>query len=570
VNLEFSPAVRQANIQRMAREPLDVIVIGGGITGAGIARDAAMRGLAVALLEKEDFASGTSSKSARMVHGGLRYLEQYQFGLVFSACSERHKLCVLAPRLVRPIAFTFPVYQSSKNSLLKIRMGMWLYDLMALFRNVRRHKIVSAQKTAELEPALARQGLEGAAYYYDCKADDARLTLATMQAAHEHGALIANYAEVRRVLKEDGSVRGVEAVDRVAGEAFTVRAKVTVNATGVWADKIRRMDDADAEKMIRVNRGSHLVVPREKLNVRGAVAFSSADGRRAMYAMPWEQTCIVGTTDVDHHGDLEEVYAMPDEVEDMLEAVNHAFPEARLTQDDIVSTYAGLRPLIGSEEGAAYQASRDHEIVESEAGLVTISGGKLTTYRRMAEDLVDVVSKKLEAESGVMIREGCTTDRVPLAESTFEAGATVDALVERYPGMDRQILQHLAMTYGSASASVLARVEVDSDMGNRVVRGLPYIRAEVPQAIQYEMAMALSDWLIRRTHIMHEDAEQGLGCAPEVAEMMAPYLGWDAAEVERQVQEYREQVRLSQRYREGMSDRVPSGSEQLPATEESM
>ena len=546
---EFSPAVRQANIQRMGHERLDVVIIGGGITGAGIARDAAMRGLRVGLVEKEDFASGTSSKSARMVHGGLRYLEQYQFGLVFSACSERHRLCKLAPRLVRPIAFTFPVYRSSKNSLLMMRMGMWLYDLIALFRNVKRHRIVDAQRTAELEPALSRQGLTGAAYYYDCMADDTRLTLATIQAAHEHGALIANYAEVCGIVKEDGRVRGVKVADKVTGEQSTIRANVTVNATGVWADQIRHMDDADARIMIRVNRGSHMVVPREKLNINGAVIFSSADGRRAMYAMPWKHTCIVGTTDIDHEGDLDQVYATPDEVASMLEAVNQAFPSANLVQEDVISTFAGLRPLIGGEESAAYQASRDHQIVQSEAGLITISGGKLTTYRHMAEDMVDVVSKKLEAESGVMVREGCTTDRVPLAESAFEAGAMVDALAERYPQLDHKVLQHLALTYGPASSGVLALVEQDPEMGKKVVSGLPYIRAEVAYAIQHEMAITLKDWMIRRTHIMHEDAEQGLGCAPEVAAMMAPYLGWGAAETERQVREYHEQVRLSQRYR---------------------
>jgi glycerol-3-phosphate dehydrogenase len=560
VEVEFSPAVRQANIQSMGREPLDVVVIGGGITGAGIARDAAMRGLAVALVEKEDFASGTSSKSARMVHGGLRYLEQYQFGLVFSACSERHKLRELAPRLVRPISFTFPVYRTSKNSLLKIRMGMWLYDLMALFRNVKRHRIVGAQQVAELEPELAQQDLVGAAYYYDCLADDARLTLATIQSAHQHGALVANYAEVRGVLKEGSRVGGAEVVDRIAGERFTVRAKVTVNATGVWADQIRRMDDADAEQMIRVNRGSHLVLPRQKLNIHGAVAFTSVDGRRAMYAMPWEHTCIVGTTDIDYRGDLDQVYAMPDEVESMLEAVNHAFPEAKLTQEDIISTFAGLRPLIGGEESAAYQASRDHQIVESEAGLVTISGGKLTTYRRMAEDLVDVVSKKLEAESGVMIREGCKTARTPLAENAFDMASVVNGLAERFPHLERQVLEHLALTYGPASSGVLAMVEDDPEMATRVVPGLPYIRAEIPHAIQNEMAMTLSDWMIRRTHIMHEDGEQGLGCAPEVAALMAPYLKWDSAQIERQVQEYREQVKLSQRYREGISDHESLGS----------
>ncbi len=551
MNMEFSPATRQANIQKMSQGPLDIIIIGGGITGAGIARDAAMRGLTVALVEKQDFSSGTSSKSARMVHGGLRYLEQRQFGLVYSACTERYRLCKLAPRLVRPIAFIFPVYRTSKDSLLMIRVGMWLYDLMAMFHTLKRHKMVDARQTAEIEPLLAREGLLGAAYYCDCLTDDARLTLATIQSAHRHGALVANYAEVRGLLKEGDRVRGIEAVDRVTGRAFTARASVTVNATGVWADRIRRMDDPNAERMIRVNRGSHLVLPREKLNIQSAVAFSSADGLRAMYAIPWRHTCIVGTDDIDHGEDLDQVYATPAEVESMLDSVNHAFPEVNLAEADIISTFAGLRPLMSGEATAAYQASRDHHIVESEAGLVTISGGKLTTYRRMAEDLVDLVSKKLEAESGAETPAGCQTDRVPLAEDAFDADATAAGLAERYPGLERDILEHLALTYGPASDELLTALQNDPEMGTRVIPDLPYIQAEMPYAVQHEMAMTLSDWMIRRTHIMHEDREQGLGYAPAVAATMAPLLGWDTAEIERQVQRYDEQVQLSRRYREG-------------------
>jgi glycerol-3-phosphate dehydrogenase len=561
--MEFSPATRQANITKMGQEPLDIVVIGGGITGAGIARDAAMRGLKVALVEKEDFASGTSSKSARMVHGGLRYLEQHQFGLVFTACAERHTLCETAPRLVRPVSFTFPVYRTSKNSLLKIRMGMWLYDLMAMFHTVQRHKMVDARQTTELEPALSQQDLLGAAHYCDCLADDARLTLATIQSAYQHGALVANYAEVRAMLKENGRVTGAEVIDRVAHQPFNVRARVTVNATGVWADQIRHMDDAGADKMIRVNRGSHLVLPREKLDIRGAVAFASADGRRAMYAIPWRRTCIVGTTDIDHGGELDQVYATPDEVVGMLESVNQAFPDARLTHADIISTFAGLRPLVGGEESVAYQASRDHHIVESDAGLVTISGGKLTTYRRMAEDLVDLVSGKLEAAWGVMTREKCKTDRIPLAESGFEVGAVVNDLAGRYPQLERPVLEHVAFAYGLAGAGLLAALENDPRLGIKVVPRLPYIWAEVPYAIQHEMAMTLCDWMIRRTHIMHEDTAQGLGCAAEVAAMMAPYLGWDAAEVERQTQQYREQVMLSQRYRRGPAGGELSGNDPM-------
>ena len=553
--MEFSPAVRLANIQRMSQEPLDLVVIGGGITGAGIARDASMRGLAVALVEKEDFASGTSSKSSRLVHGGLRYLEQFQFGLIRSASKERHRLRRLAARLVHPVAFTFPVYRSSKNSLLIIRIGMEIYEFIAPSRKVKRHKIVDARQTAELEPALAQDGLVGAAYYhYDCLTDDARLTLATIQSAHGYGALIANHAEVYGLQKEGGRVSGVEVLDKSTGERFAVRARVTVNATGVWADQIRHMDDPGAREMIRVNRGSHLVLPREKLQIRGAVAFSSSDGRRAMYGVPWGHTCIVGTTDLDHPGDLDQVYASTEEVDCMLDAVNHAFPGARLARGDIISTFAGLRPLIGRGELSAYQASRDHQIVESDAGLVTISGGKLTTYRRMAEDLVDLVSKRLRDESGISVRLRCKTDRVPLAEVEFDADSVVADLSGRYPGLEAQILKHLVLTYGHASVGVLRLLREEPQQGARIAPGLPYIRAEVPYAIQNEMAMTLSDWMIRRAHIIHEDKDQGLGSAPEVAAMMAPYLGWDAGEVERQVEEYRKQVWLSRRYREQGAD----------------
>jgi glycerol-3-phosphate dehydrogenase len=529
---------------------LDVVVIGGGITGAGIARDAVMRGLSVGLLEREDFASGTSSRSARLVHGGLRYLEQYQFGLVLSACAERHTLYQLAPRLVRPLAFTFPVYRASKRGLNTIRIGMWLYDLMALFHTIRRHKMMAAKQASAQEPELLRQGLVGAASYYDCLTDDARLTLATIQSAHRCGALVANHAEVCGLLKDEDRVAGVQVVDRIDGQRFDVRARVTVNATGVWADQIRRMDDPDADTMIRVNRGSHLVLPRRKLQIRTAVAFSSADGQRAMYAIPWGDTCIVGTTDIDHGLELEQVYATAEEVEGMLASVNAAFPRARLTLDDIISTFAGLRPLIAGEEEAAYQASRDHHIVESDAGLLSIAGGKMTTYRRMAQDLVDAVSKKLEKELGV--RAGrCETRDCPLAETTFDLDMEVTKLVAEYPYFDRDVLTHLAVAYGAASQAVLALAQDDVEMRARLAPDLPYILAEIPHAIQVEMALTLNDLLMRRMHVIHEAGDQGAGCAPLAAATMACYLGWSEAEIERQLQDYHRQVALSRTFEAG-------------------
>ncbi len=541
--MAFSPVVRQANIAHLQREQVDVLVVGGGISGAGVAREAALRGLAVALLEKDDFASGTSSKSARLVHGGFRYLEQYQFGLVASACAERHKLRRIAPRLVRPLAFTLPIYRDSNHSLLKIRLGMWLYDLLALLHNVRRHRILRPGQVAAVEPALAQRGLVGAVYYYDCLADDARLTLATVQAAHRHGARVANHAEVCGLVKAGGKVAGAEVLDRITGQRFSVRAKVTVNATGVWADGVRQMDDPAVETLIRVNRGSHLVLPRDRLGVHGAVSFASADGQRAMYLVPWGETCLVGTTDVDHGGELDRVYATPPEVEAMLAAVNHAFPAARLTPDDIVSTFAGLRPLIGGGQEAAYQVSRDHHIFESEAGLVTLAGGKLTTYRRMAQDLVDFVTPRLGA------RGRSRSAQQPLLEAAFDAEGEAARLAARYPQLERDVVAHVVSAYGPAATTLLAPIEEEAEMGCRIVPGLPYIWAEVPYAVQHEMALTLSDFMVRRTHIIHEDKDQGTACAAEVAAAMARELGWDSAEVERQMRAYDQQVALTRAFR---------------------
>lgn len=548
--MEFSPAVRTSNIERMKAGLLDVVIIGGGITGAGIARDAAMRGLSVGLLEKEDFASGTSSKSARMVHGGLRYLEQYQFGLVLSACAERYTLYQMAPRLVQPHAFTFPVYRTSKKGLGMIRLGMWLYDLLALFHTIRRHKMVGVRQVSDQAPGLTQQDLVGAASYYDCLADDVRLTLATLLSAHRCGVLAANHAKVVGLIKDKGKVAGVQAVDRIGGERFDVRARVTVNATGVWADQVRLMDDPDASRMIRVNRGSHLVLPRHRLQVHSAVAFSSVDGQRAMYAVPWGETCLVGTTDVDHGQELDQVHATAEEVESMLASVNAAFPQAKLAPGDIISTYAGLRPLIAGEEEAAYQASRDHHIIESGTGLMSIAGGKLTTYRRMAEDLVDAVAKKLDKEFGIQA-QGCETRSCPLAEPNFDLDREVTKLAGEAPYLDRDVVTHLVTAYGPASPAILAFAQDGAEMRSRLVPGLPYILAEVPYVIQHEMALTLSDVLIRRMHVIHEAVDQGADCAPSVAATMARCLGWSAAEIERQMDDYHRQIALSRAFESG-------------------
>jgi len=546
-NPEFSPAIRQANIERMKSETFDVLVIGGGITGAGVARDAALRGLSVALVEKDDFASGTSSKTSRMVHGGLRYVAQLQLGVVAESCTERDKLRRLAPRLVWPTPFTVPVYQGAKSSLAKFRIGLWLYDLLSRFRCYKRHRMLRPEQVIAAEPMINPERLAGGALYYDCRTNDARLTLAVIQAAQEHGALVANHVEVRGLVKKEGKVSGAEVVDHDTGVSFTARARVVVNATGVWSDQIRQMDDPDAPKMMYPSRGSHIVLSRRQLDVRNAVTFYGADGQRARFALEWGDTCIVGTTDPEHAGDLDQVSASAQEVDELLTAVNEAFSGPNLTRDDVISTYAGVRPLVLEEGKSAYQVSRAHKIVASDAGLVTIAGGKLTTYRKMAEETVDRVVAKLQAEFGVRTKQGCQTAHFSL--TNVDLKSELAGLVERYPQLDRAVLAHLALAYGPAAPTVLAFAEGDAGMGRRIVPGLPYIWAEVPYAVQHEMAITLDDLLIRRTQIIYEDRGQGLECAADVANVMARHLGWDPAEVERQLEHYRQQVELTQAYR---------------------
>jgi len=548
--MKFSHTTRQSNIEHMKQVFFDFVVIGGGITGAAVARDAALRGFSVALVEKGDFGSGTSSKSARMVHGGFRYLEQYQFGLVMSACSERYKLLNIASPLVRPAQFIFPVYRGSKNGLGKINLGMWLYDLLAFFRNVRRHKVLSPEDTIFKEPALSCSSLDGAISYYDGLADDARLTLATIIAGQRAGAHIANYLEVQSVHKADGLVAGVGVRDHITGEEFNIQARTVINATGVWVDELRKIDQPNVDSIVRSNRGSHIVVSREKVPINDVIVFISSDDQRGMYIVPWGNTCVVGTTDVDHIEGFDDVGASRQEVLSMLDSVNETFPEARLEESDVISTFAGLRPLLGTDDGDAYSASRDHEIMESESGLISITGGKLTTHRKMAEDVMSYAMKKLSRNYGISPRSNTRSDCVPLFDNPSDPKALIASLVTERPDLDQDIIKHLVETYNSNANTVLGFIDNDTQMESRIHPDLPYIFAEIPYIIHYEMAMTLSDCLIRRTHIIHEVKTQGVEVAPEVAKHMAKYLDWDAFEVKRQIEEYVREVELSRSFQQ--------------------
>jgi glycerol-3-phosphate dehydrogenase len=536
----FSAATRQENLDRLAQEPFDLLIIGGGITGAAIARDAAMRGMQTALVEKDDFASGTSGRSSRLIHGGIRYLEYYQFKLVFEACCERRVMRRVAPRLVRPLPFLYPLYRQQKPAPWKLRLGLTLYDALGLFRNVQRHRWLDPSEVGEREPAVARRGLLGAARFYDAQADDARLTLTTVKSAHLHGAVIANHVSAVDLMVGRGRVIGACLVDQQGNREIEARARVVVNATGVWGDEVRAMDEMPWKAMLRPTKGVHLVAHREKLCSDHAVVFDSPHDGRHVFLIPWGDFALIGTTDTDFSGDLDSPAASEEDVAYLLDAAQYAFPDAQIAREDVISTFAGLRPLVRAP-GSAYAVSREHAIVESGSGLITIVGGKLTTHRSMAEEVVDRVQEKLETDGTTEAKRECRT------QEKLEGAQTRRALACALEGT---VGEHLLTTYGSDGAWVLAYAEENPALAERIVPELPYLMAEVPYGIHHEMAVTLTDVLMRRTSLIYETRSGGLGRARAVAGLMATRLGWDEPEIDRQVSDYAAQVALTQAWKE--------------------
>ena len=538
---------RAAALQSLIDTPVDVLIIGGGITGAGIARDAAMRGFRTAVIDKADFGAGTSSHSSRLIHGGIRYLEQYAFRLVFESSHERRILLKIAPHLVRPLAFLFPVYRGGRVPGWKLRAGMWLYDLLAAFRNVRRHRWLRAKKVRRVEPGLRDRGLVGAALYYDAQVDDARLVIATVRAAARAGALAANYVEATALLKPDGRIRGAVIRDVLTGETATVRANVVVNATGPWSDALRLLDNPAAPLLLRPTKGAHVVVPRRRMSNEHAVTlFSPIDGR-VMFVLPWGDLSYIGTTDTDADSAPDVLRVTAADVTYLLRSANAAFPDARLTTNDVVSAWAGLRPLLrpSQDGGSPSQVSREHHIEESAHGLVSIVGGKLTTYRIMARDVVDHVAKRLHALDGRPVAPHPPTDRDALPGGE---AADLEVLIEaaRTRGTPEATARHLVASYGSEAAAVLNLVDRERQLGQQIIAERPEIWAEVTYAVERELALRVQDVLIRRLHLFYETRDQGLSSAGAVASRMKKLLGWDET---REAEELRDYAHVVERAR---------------------
>ena len=530
---EFSARTRSANLGRMRGETFDVLIIGGGIVGAGVAREAACRGLRTSLVERGDFASGTSGKTSRLVHGGLRYLKDFRIRLVWQAVRERDRLLRTAPTLVHPLAFVIPAYRDRPPGPLALRVGLLLYDLLSTRKSVPRRAWLQLEEALTREPRLRAEALAGAGLYYDAWTDDARLVLAVVKDAAAQGAVVANYAEAAGLIREEDEVRGARIVDRISGDRFDVRADVVVNATGVWLDRLRT---PRPHPTIRPTKGIHVFVPRAKLGHHQAIALPVRQDGRVVFVLPWGDLTLVGTTDTDFAGDPDRVVPDAADVDYLLAAVNDAFPEAHLYPDDVVSAYAGLRPLLRKEgqDASESEVSRAHEIFEDDDGLVSVAGGKLTTHRAMAEDVVKRLVNRLGRRAA-----GSTRNR-PLGPSA----SPLDDFTGL--GLDEASASHLQMRY---PLEAVQRYLGAHGARERIVHGRPHIWAEVELAVREEMALRLSDVLVRRLGLFYEATDQALGVAVQVAARMGRILGWNPRTIQDELADYAELVRTHRAFR---------------------
>jgi glycerol-3-phosphate dehydrogenase len=531
--------LERATLGQLTAQPADLLVIGGGINGAGIARDAAMRGLRTILVEQNDLGSGTSSRSSRLIHGGLRYLEQGEFGMVLEANRERRTLQRIAPHLVWPLQFVFPVHRGDRISRWRLAAGMMLYDVLALFRNVRPHRMLGKRRMLEAEPMLRDRGLLGGARYFDAQCDDARLVIATARSAIHHGAMVANYVAVAALERTAGRVVGAQLEDRLTGERGVVRASVVVNATGPWTDQVRRLEDAGAAPLVQPTKGVHVVVDRSRLDHRDAIAFTSPIDGRVMFVLPWGDLSYIGTTDTDTSEGPGDLSVTAHDIVYLLRSANSRFPSARLSVDDVRATWAGLRPLVVErDQRSASSRSREHAIVHGSGGMLTVAGGKLTTYRSLAAQVVDQAMRELRHRDGRPRHAEARTDEEPLP-----GGEAADLSQFRERGLELGIpaasVDHLLRHYGTEAAGIFNLGGADRRLLRQLLPPHPAIEAEVVHAVRRELAQTVEDVLVRRFHLYYEHPEQGVPAARRVAQLMGDEHGWDNSRIEEEARRYR-------------------------------
>ncbi|OBG01315.1 glycerol-3-phosphate dehydrogenase [Mycolicibacter sinensis] len=531
----LGPDQRAQAWERLGAEQFDVVVIGGGVVGTGCALDAATRGLKVALVEARDFAAGTSSRSSKMFHGGLRYLEQLEFGLVREALHERElSLTTLAPHLVKPLPFLYPL-TSRWWERPYVAAGIFLYDQLGGAKSVPAQRHLTRAGALRLCPGLRRSALIGGIRYYDTVVDDARHTMTVGRTAAHYGAVIRTSTQVVALLREGDRVTGVKIRDSEDGATTEVHGHVVVNATGVWTDEIQALSRQRGRFHVRASKGVHIVVPRDRIVSEAAIILRTE--KSVLFVIPWGSHWIIGTTDTDWNLDLAHPAATKADIDYLLANVNTALATP-LSHADIEGVYAGLRPLLAGENDDTSKLSREHAVAVPSPGLVAIAGGKYTTYRVMAADAIDAAAEYIPTRVAPSI-----TDKVPLlgADGYFALVNQVEH-VGAQQGLHPYRVRHLLDRYGSLIHDVLATAEGRPELLDPIAEAPTYLKVEVAYAVVAEGALHLEDVLARRTRISIEYAHRGVNCAREVAEVMAPVLGWDDAAVDAEVANYTARV----------------------------
>jgi glycerol-3-phosphate dehydrogenase len=555
VNRDFS---------KLAETEYDVAIIGGGIIGTGVARDAAMRGLKTILFEKEDFCYGTSGRSSRMIHGGLRYLANYDLGLVREGLREREILLRLAPHLVHPLKFLIPLYGGFLNKM-KLKVGMVLYDLLSYDKSLPSHKFLNKSKVLESEPALDENGLRGAYVYYDSQiAMTERLCMENVISAQSHGALLLNHAKIVALMKESAAVSGVKVEDAFSGKTAQFQTRLVVNVGGPWLDEILREVRDEKQPLARTTKGIHLVTPKV---TKDAVALFASDGR-AYFVMPWLDFELIGTTDTDYEEDMDAVKTEAEDVTYLKTEVKKAFPRAKF--DRVFYTIAGVRSLLRVEGVKESSVTRrhiifDHEEKEGLKGIVSVIGGKLTAYRGIAEDITDVVCKRLGSSAECMTAR----EKLPGANPAEleKVRVKADSLAKDY-GISVETLDRLVSIYGSRYVEVLDCIQKDKQLKERICRVQPDIMAEVVHAIEKESALTLTDFMIRRSLIAFRECE-GLDCCANAARKMGTILHWSSREVSTQINAYKNEIAMRHAYKAGTPKHVAKSSQRRYAAKKS-
>ena len=537
----LSPAARASTLERLrSGGELDVLVVGGGVVGCGVALDAVTRGLSTGLIEARDYASGTSSRSSKLIHGGLRYLEMLDFGLVHEALQERRLLLTtIAPHLVRPVPFMYPLSKPAWERFY-VGSGIALYDGLAFgvrqTAGLPRHRHLGKKAALRLMPSLRPDALTGAIQYHDAQVDDARFVLELARTAAMHGAHVINRVAAVSMLREGERVVGVRARDNRTGEEFDIRARRVIAAAGVWSDEIQAMLGDDGPLKVRASKGIHLVVPRDRIDSETGVILKT--DKSVLFLIPWDDHWIIGTTDTEWQLDKAHPAATAADIDYLLDTVN-AVLVTPLTRDDIDGVYAGLRPLIsGDETDETTKVSREHVVATPVPGLTLVAGGKYTTYRIMARDAVDEAFKDFDSEVAPS-----STDKVPLAGAVgWEWLSERPQILARSAGIDQEHVETLLERYGTLTMELIALVNADPELGELLPGGETHLKVEIVYAAATEGAVHLTDILTRRTRISIEARDRGLSAAPHAAALAAPILGWDAARVAEEIDIYHRRV----------------------------